>query len=83
VIALTQQELGERAGYHTMTVAKLEQGTQEPAWPPVLALAHALGVEIGKTVGRPQILSTPCVSMVRRNLAVGEQEDATTERARV
>jgi hypothetical protein len=27
-----------------MTVAKLERGVQEPAWPLVLALAKALGV---------------------------------------
>ncbi|HJT79461.1 MAG TPA: helix-turn-helix transcriptional regulator, partial [Gemmataceae bacterium] len=41
---LTQGQLGERAGYHGFTVAKLEQGLQEPTWPTVLALAAALGV---------------------------------------
>jgi transcriptional regulator with XRE-family HTH domain len=41
---LTQQQLGDRAGCHTMTIAKLEAATQEPAWPLVLALAQALGV---------------------------------------
>ncbi len=41
---LSQEALAERAGCHTMTVAKLEQGVQEPAWPLVLALARALGV---------------------------------------
>jgi transcriptional regulator with XRE-family HTH domain len=41
---LTQGQLGERAGYHGFTVAKLEQGLQEPTWPTVLALAEALGV---------------------------------------
>ena len=41
---LTQQELGWRSGCHPMTVAKLERGVQEPAWPLVLALAKALGV---------------------------------------
>jgi XRE family transcriptional regulator, fatty acid utilization regulator len=41
---LTQLQLGDRAGCHTMTIAKLEAGTQEPAWPLVLQLADALGV---------------------------------------
>jgi transcriptional regulator with XRE-family HTH domain len=41
---LTQQQLGDRAGCHAMTVAKLEAGAQEPAWPLVLALADALAV---------------------------------------
>jgi transcriptional regulator with XRE-family HTH domain len=39
---LTQSQLGERAGFHGLTVAKLEQGLQEPTWPTVLALAGAL-----------------------------------------
>src|SRR5688572_21418827 len=42
---LSQQQLAEKAGCHFMTVAKLEQGSQEPAWPLVLAFADALGVE--------------------------------------
>jgi transcriptional regulator with XRE-family HTH domain len=41
---LTQQELGWQSGCHAMTIAKLERGVQEPAWPLVLALAKALGV---------------------------------------
>src|SRR5262245_5325631 len=41
---LTQQQLGERAGCNPFTVAKLEAGKQEPAWPLVRALARALGV---------------------------------------
>jgi transcriptional regulator with XRE-family HTH domain len=49
---LTQQQLGERAGCHTMTIAKLEAGTQEPAWPLVLALAKALGVSTEAFRGR-------------------------------
>lgn len=40
---LSQEQLAERAGCHPMTVAKLERGAQEPAWPLVLALAKALG----------------------------------------
>ena len=41
---LTQQQLGERAGMHKLTVAKLEQGIREPSWATVQALADALGV---------------------------------------
>jgi transcriptional regulator with XRE-family HTH domain len=47
---LTQQQLAERAGLHGFTVAKLEQAVQEPTWPTVLALARALGVEVGAFV---------------------------------
>jgi transcriptional regulator with XRE-family HTH domain len=43
---LTQQQLAERAGYYLYSIAKLEQGVQEPTWPTVLALAQALGVEV-------------------------------------
>jgi transcriptional regulator with XRE-family HTH domain len=48
---LTQQRLAERAGFHGFTVAKLEQGLQEPSWPTVLALAGALGVGVEAFVG--------------------------------
>jgi len=41
----TQKELAEKAGTHTNTIARLERGEQEPAWPLVLALAKALGVD--------------------------------------
>jgi transcriptional regulator with XRE-family HTH domain len=41
---LSQRELAERAGCNVFTLSKLERGTQEPAWPLVLALARALGV---------------------------------------
>ena len=43
--ALTQKQLGDAAGIHANTVAKLERGEQEPAWPLVLAFAKALGVD--------------------------------------
>src|SRR4051812_34280001 len=46
----TQAELSERAGCNRFTVAKLERGFQEPAWPLVLLLARALGVEVGAFV---------------------------------
>jgi transcriptional regulator with XRE-family HTH domain len=42
--ALSQRELADRAGCNQFTVAKLERGLQEPAWPLVLALAKALDV---------------------------------------
>jgi len=41
---LSQRELAKQAGCNVFTVAKLERGIQEPAWPLVLALAKALGV---------------------------------------
>jgi transcriptional regulator with XRE-family HTH domain len=41
---MSQRELAELAGCNQFTVAKLERGLQEPAWPLVLALAKALGV---------------------------------------
>ena len=40
---ITQQQLGEKAGIHKLTVAKLEQGIREPSWATVQALAAALG----------------------------------------
>jgi transcriptional regulator with XRE-family HTH domain len=41
---LTQQGLAERAGMHTLGVAKLEQAIREPSWATVVALSKALGV---------------------------------------
>jgi DNA-binding XRE family transcriptional regulator len=41
---LSQQQLAERAGCNKFTVAKLEAGKQEPAWPLVLAICAALDV---------------------------------------
>lgn len=40
----TQGQLAEDAGCHPQTIVKLEAGSQEPAWPLVLALCKALGV---------------------------------------
>jgi transcriptional regulator with XRE-family HTH domain len=40
----TQKELADKAGTHINTVARIERGEQEPAWPLVLAFAAALGV---------------------------------------
>jgi putative transcriptional regulator len=41
---LSQSELAEKVGCHKFTISKLERGTQEPAWPLVLALCKALGL---------------------------------------
>jgi transcriptional regulator with XRE-family HTH domain len=42
---LTQKQLADTAGTHVNTVARLEREEQEPAWPLVLKLAKALGVD--------------------------------------
>ena len=42
---MTQQQLADAAGSHKNTVARLERGEQEPAWPLVLAFARALEVD--------------------------------------
>jgi transcriptional regulator with XRE-family HTH domain len=50
---LTQAQLAERAGMNPFGIAKLEQGTREPTWATVQALADALGVscEVLRTTG--------------------------------
>ena len=48
----SQARLAEEAGCNVFTVSKTERGRQEPAWPLVLALADALGVEVGAFVAR-------------------------------
>jgi transcriptional regulator with XRE-family HTH domain len=42
---MTGEQLADASGCHPMTISKLERGVQEPAWPLVLALCKALGVE--------------------------------------
>lgn len=42
---MSQKALADAAGIHANTVAKLERGEQEPAWPLVLAFAKALEVD--------------------------------------
>lgn len=42
---VTQKKLGDDAGIHPNTVARLERGEVEPSWQVVLALASALGVD--------------------------------------
>jgi transcriptional regulator with XRE-family HTH domain len=43
---INQSRLAERAGTTQATVARLEAGQQEPAWPLVLQLADALKVSL-------------------------------------
>jgi transcriptional regulator with XRE-family HTH domain len=50
---LSQAELAERAGLHRMGLAKLEQGTREPSWGTVQALAKALGVSVAAFADEP------------------------------
>jgi transcriptional regulator with XRE-family HTH domain len=42
---LSQQQLADKAACRSETVSRLERGEQEPAWPLVIALAAALGVD--------------------------------------
>jgi transcriptional regulator with XRE-family HTH domain len=41
---LTQKQLGEAAGLHPNSIAKLERGEVEPSWQVVIAVSAALGV---------------------------------------
>jgi transcriptional regulator with XRE-family HTH domain len=41
---LTRAALAERSGLHAYGIVKLENGTREPSWRSLLALARALGV---------------------------------------
>src|SRR5262245_25951168 len=47
---MSQAQLADDAGVNVFTISKTERGLQEPAWPLVLALAAALGVEVGAFV---------------------------------
>jgi transcriptional regulator with XRE-family HTH domain len=40
---VSQAQLAERVGVHTLSISKLERGLHEPLWPLVLAIAKALG----------------------------------------
>jgi transcriptional regulator with XRE-family HTH domain len=50
---ISQARLADLAGCHVLTVSKIERGVHEPAWPLVLALAEALGVEVTAFLQRP------------------------------
>ena|SRR5947209_7677237 len=40
---MTYRELAEASGLNVGTVTKIEYGQQEPTWPKIVKLAHALG----------------------------------------
>lgn len=54
---MSQKELGEKSGIHSNTIARLERGEQEPAWPLVLALAKALAVDCTAFSVEPEVES--------------------------
>jgi transcriptional regulator with XRE-family HTH domain len=56
---LTQTQLGERAGVVGSQVNKLEVGVNQPTFATALALAQALGVEIGAFVPAGQAPPRP------------------------
>jgi transcriptional regulator with XRE-family HTH domain len=78
--ALTQHQLAERSGCHGMTIAKLERGVQEPAWPLVLALAKALGVTCeafnGEAASEPTEQRAPGRPPARKAGGTGKPEEA-------
>lgn len=51
---LTQGALGELAGMSQRAISHYEQGLQEPGWGAVIALADALGVEVGAFLVKPK-----------------------------
>jgi transcriptional regulator with XRE-family HTH domain len=50
---LTQAALAGQVGVGKDAVARWEQGTREPLWSSVVALARALGVEVGAFLEEP------------------------------
>ena len=43
---LTQTELAEKTGVHSNTVAKIEQGIQQPSYPTIKKLSKVLNIDI-------------------------------------
>jgi DNA-binding XRE family transcriptional regulator len=72
----SQQELADLAGCNKFTVAKLEQGKQEPAWPLVLALCRSLGVSVAtfEAAAAPQPEAPPARPRGRPRKASGESQ---------
>jgi DNA-binding XRE family transcriptional regulator len=81
---LSQLALAERAGCNQFTVAKLERGQQEPAWPLVLALANALGVNclafVDDETGEPREKRGPGRPPSRKAETDEDQEKGKPER---
>lgn len=63
---LTQRELGEAAGIHPNTVAKMERGETEPSWQMVLTLAKALGVECTAFVPESVVSTGPAAKRKKK-----------------
>ena len=78
---LSQGQLAQVAGCNVFTVSKTERGTQEPAWPLVLALARALGVEVGAFVVNGEQAEAEPVPMgrLRKAPAATQELSATGE----
>ena len=43
---LTQTELAEKTGVHSNTIAKIEQGIQQPSYPTIKKLSKVLDIDI-------------------------------------
>ena len=43
---LTQTELAEKTGVHSNTIAKIEQGIQQPSYPTIKRLFKVLDIDI-------------------------------------
>jgi transcriptional regulator with XRE-family HTH domain len=56
---LTQRTLADKASVHVDAIARWEAGRREPLWGNVLALAAALGVEVGAFAVAPQEQAAP------------------------
>jgi transcriptional regulator with XRE-family HTH domain len=72
---LTQQQLADKAGLSKFGVSDLEQGRRIPGWDTVLALAAALGVDVGAFAVPPQTDTAPR-ARGRPRKAEGEQAGA-------
>jgi transcriptional regulator with XRE-family HTH domain len=57
--ALTQEQLGERAGLSKAGIADLEQQRRKPAWETVVALCQALGVGPDAFLREPRAAPEP------------------------
>ncbi len=83
---LSQQELGERLHVVRQTVSKWEKGTSVPDADLLMALAEALGVEVGALLGQEDALARNLDELALRSAVLGEQlaaQGARLDRAAV
>lgn len=52
---LSQEDLGVRAGLHSMSISKIERGVVQPKLATVEALARALGVKVAELLAAPEV----------------------------